>query len=92
MDSLPEIDQLKGDAIVEFRMGGDFQACVLQKSPSKPGMFNITDRHSRTIISRSRLGLAISLEKGEQRLHGTSCKSETAQKTLLDNASPKTLH
>lgn len=29
MDSLPEIDQLQGDAIVEFRMGGDYQACVL---------------------------------------------------------------
>lgn len=92
MDSLPEIDQLKEDAVVEFRLGEDFQACMLQKSPSKPGMFNITDRHSKTIISRSRLGLAISLQKGELRLPGPTFSSGIAKKTVKDTASGKTLH
>ena len=84
LDCLPDIDFLQKEIAIEYKIDGSFQTCALQKNVSKPGMFNITDRHAKTTITRSRLGLAISLHAGELKLPGTGNALHATQKTLID--------
>lgn len=88
MDCLPEIDRLPSDTTVQYRLNGNFQSCSLIKSPNKPGMYTITDKHSKTTVTRSRLGLAISLHEGELKLPGLQLKAQSSQKTLIEKGRP----
>ena len=80
MDCLPAIDRLREDTVVDYKIDGIYQSCYLQKNPAKPGMFNITDRHTKTTISRSRLGLAISLHQGALKLPAKASGSAASPK------------
>jgi len=84
LDCLPDIDSLQKEIAIEYKIDGSFQTCSLQKNVSKPGMFNITDRHAKNTITRSRLGLAISLHAGELKLPGTGKALQDSQKTLIE--------
>jgi len=81
---LPGIDRLGERVAVEDKSDGSFQSCSLQKSVTKPGMFSITDRQAKTTITRSRLGLAISLHEGELKLPGVNKSASVAEKTIID--------
>lgn len=81
---LPEIDRLREEEVVQYKINGRFHPCSLRKNPTRPGMFTLVERQSRTTINRSRLGLAISLHEGELQLPGVHAPVRASQKTLIE--------
>ena len=65
---LPDIEALGEEAIVEFMISGQFQECSLKRISENPDHYLLSTKSLRNSIKRSRLGLAMSLQKGEIRL------------------------
>lgn len=91
LGSLPDLDKAGLSVPVNYKIDGEFQVCNLKKHAAKTGMYNITDRHSKITITRSKLGLAISLRAGELTFADTQPKI-SATKTLFDTSASKPLH
>lgn len=85
---LPDLDGPGATATIEYKINGKFQLCSLKRSVAKPGMYNINDRQSKITITRSRLGLAISMKAGELRFTGARSPSVVA-KTVFETSSRK---
>lgn len=90
-DYLPDIDLLVDGAAVEYLVDGLFQSFTLQRHVSNPDLFNIINKQAKVVLTRSRLGLAISMLDGEMKLPGRDLTRAAAQKTLLESSSPGTL-
>ena len=86
---LPDIEVLGEQAIVEFMISGQFQECSLKRISTNPDQYLLTTKSLRNSIQRSRLGLAMSLQKGELRLPRLR-SNVAAMRTVLN--SPLTRH
>lgn len=85
---LPDLDAPGASATIEYKINGTFQVCSLKRNVLKPEMYNITDRQSKITITRSRLGLAISLKAGELRFTPSRSRS-VVSKTVFEISGTK---
>ncbi|MEX2131942.1 MAG: DUF1631 family protein [Pseudohongiellaceae bacterium] len=62
---LKVVDSLPNGTALIYRSGQQEQVCVLQKSRTVENSYALNNRHGRLLLTRSRIGLAISMRAGE---------------------------
>lgn len=65
---LEMVDSLNGLTDGIYVCNGERQHCVIQKSDALENSYHISSKHGRVILTRSRLGLAISFREAEIRI------------------------
>jgi len=88
-DYFPEIERLDEGAPIEFLLNGSYRQFAVSKNNSAPELFEISSNEADVKITKSKLGLAISLQNGELRFPGTGSSSKGLQETILDASSSR---
>jgi hypothetical protein len=96
---LSMVDSMTDGAPAELK-GSDIEgSCRIEKSASIDDSYRVLDQHGRVLLTRGRVGLAVSLRAGEIRLQGQQdfkrSQSGCSQQLSTDNArtaSPATAH
>jgi len=90
-DYFQEIDRLEDGAAIEYLNNGNYEIVAIHKSFSNPDVFEISCNNLKIAITRSRLGLAISLQAGELRLVSQGPNETSLHKPILESPTPETL-
>ncbi|MCG8504932.1 MAG: hypothetical protein MI755_10025, partial [Sphingomonadales bacterium] len=86
---MPVIEQLPDGSAIEFRFEGQFEPCSLERNRENPSLYTIRRNKSRIPITRSKLGLAISLQEGELRIPCNDSGDLQLQKTVMQKSSAR---
>ncbi|MEQ9069409.1 MAG: hypothetical protein RLO18_21925, partial [Gimesia chilikensis] len=86
---MPVIEQLPDGGAIEFRFNGQFEPCSLERNRDNPSLYTIRRAKSRNPITRSKLGLAISLQEGELRIPCNDSGDLRLQKTVMHKSSAR---
>ncbi len=88
-DYMPVIEQLPDGSAIEFKFDGQFEACSLERNRQNPSLYTIRRSKTRNPITRSKLGLAISLQEGELRIPCNDSGDLRLQKTVMQKSSAR---
>ena len=88
-DYMPVIEQLPDGSAIEFRFDGRYETCSLERNRDNPSLFSIRRANSRNPVTRSKLGLAISLQEGELRIPCNDSADLQLQKTVIHKSSAR---
>lgn len=83
-DYFPEIERLDEGAPIEFLLNGSYRSFAVSKNNSTPELFEISSNDDNIKITKSKLGLAISLQNGELRFPSSDSSLKGLQETILD--------
>ena len=86
-DYFPEIEQLREGSPVELLLNGSYRSFAVSKNKSGSELYEISSKDDDIKITKSKLGLAISLQNGELRFPQRPSRAQEDQKTILE-ASP----
>ena len=86
---LPAIDQLLDGNAVEFLIDDTYQAGSLYQNSDNPNLFDIRIKDTKISITRSRLGLAVSLQDGELRMPRIKATQASIRKTIMEKLAVK---
>ena len=86
-DYFSEIEQLHEGSPVELLLNGSYRAFAVSKNKSGSELYEISSNDNDIKITKSKLGLAISLQNGELRFPQSPSPAQEDQKTILE-ASP----
>ncbi|MCH2356618.1 MAG: hypothetical protein MK319_08140 [Pseudomonadales bacterium] len=89
-DYFPEIEQLCEGSRVELLLNGSYRSFAVSKNKSGSELYEISSNDDDIKITKSKLGLAISLQNGELRFPQARSPAQEDQETILE-ASPSPL-
>ncbi|MFM1895828.1 MAG: hypothetical protein RLZZ385_902 [Pseudomonadota bacterium] len=79
------VDNLEDGATLIYTGGDEPQLCQLHRSRAIDNSYQICNRAGRVVLTRSRLGLAISLREGQLRVSTGEAASESPRHTVLQS-------
>ena len=83
-DYFPEIEQLREGSPVELLLNGSFRSFAVSKNESGSELYEISSNDDDFKITKSKLGLAISLQNGELRFPQRRSPAREDQETILE--------
>ncbi len=85
-DYFPEIEQLREGSPVELLLNGSYRSFAVSKNKSGSELYEISSNDDDIKITKSKLGLAISLQNGELRFLQSRSPAQEDQETILEAA------
>ena len=85
-DYFPEIEQLREGSPVELLLNGSYRSFAVSKNKSGSELYEISSNDDDIKITKSKLGLAISLQNGELRFPQSRSPAQEDQETILEAA------
>ncbi len=85
-DYFPEIEQLREGSSVELLLNGSYRSFAVSKNKSGSELYEISSNDDDIKITKSKLGLAISLQNGELRIPQGRSPAQEDQETILEAA------
>jgi len=81
------VDSLGSGTALIYRQGKQEQVCVLQKSRTVENSYALNNRQGRLLLTRSRIGLAISMRAGELQTPNDYVRSSPREVSILESLS-----
>lgn len=85
-DYFPEIEQLHEGSPVELLLHGSYRPFAVSKNESASELYEISSNDDDIKITKSKLGLAISLQNGELRFPRSRSQAQEDQETILETS------
>lgn len=85
-DYFPEIEQLREGSPVELLLNGSYRSFAVSKNKSGSELYEISSKDDDIKITKSKLGLAISLQNGELRFPQSPSPAREDQETILETS------